>query len=169
MNTTLVYRKFTLISLITFAIGCQKDTRETIPEFNVLKTESNTIFNTKDLGNGMVTILIHFDPSCKDCQEEAEDIIKHKDKLARTRIFYLSVEDTSKINLFRDFFHFSDYQNITFGRDIDTAMAKHFRTGVTPLLAVYDKDNRLQVVFEGKANMSELLGIIQKIETSKSN
>ena len=51
------------------------DERQTIPSFSMLLPDSTTVFRSDDIPTGKKSVLIHFDPTCTDCQEEVEYIL----------------------------------------------------------------------------------------------
>src|SRR5690606_26678881 len=129
--------------------GCATDPQEILPDFRIMLPDGGRILHTKNIvGEGPV-MLIHFDSDCRECQEEAEALKAQRKALSHVEMYYLSVQEFEDILLFQDYFDLGEYANIHFGRDVDTTMAKHFKTPTTPLIALYDQHRQLRAVFEG--------------------
>lgn len=147
------------VSLIT--IGCNQNQ---LPDFQILLSDSTTIFDTKDIPKGELSLFIHFDSECKGCQTETEELLQHIEELKHVKMYFVSIEDFANINLFCDYFNLSNYTNIIVGKDYERMIPRHFQTYATPLMALYDKHKKLRVVISGKAEIADLLGFVNKYQ-----
>lgn len=108
-------------------------------------------------------MFIHFDSSCKSCQEETRGLLEHIEQLEDVSIIFLSVEAIEQLRVFRDHFELDRYPNVVVARDTAFFFPRHFQSGTTPLLALYDRQQTLRAVFKGKAEMKKLLAIVEEI------
>lgn len=155
-----------LVALFSFIAltGCKQDPLAQLPAFDILLADSTTVLNTGDLPEGNVSIFIHFDSDCKGCQEETTSLLQQMDKLKDVKIYFLTVQHFERLRVFRDHFKLANYPNIVVGQDPELFFPRHFHSGVTPLLALYDKRHYLRAVYEGKADMEDLMTRIKEIQ-----
>lgn len=155
-----------LFLVFVFLIGfcaCRPDPLKELPKFNLLLSDSLTIFNTANIPMGKTIVMIHFDSECGDCQRETDSLLQNIDQLRDVQIYFLSVEKMENVRLWEDYFHLKKYPNILVGQDTKQAFAKHFQSRSTPLLAIYDKKKILVGVYEGSANIKDLIASIKKV------
>lgn len=139
-----------------------KDPLSTMPNFTIVFADS-TFSSTEQLERDKPYLLIHFDATCKGCQEETDTLIKYMDKMKNVNLLFLTVQDLESVRLYQRYFKLERFKNVTVALDLDSALAKHFGTATTPLLAVYDREGNLRGVFEGQANTEKLLKTIKEI------
>lgn len=154
-------RTFISLVLTVFIINCQKES-EKLPEFRVRKTDQ-TVINVSEYTKGKTSLVIHFNADCKTCQDEAQMIVDHLDKLGDVRIIFVSAQDCDKIELFDDYFNLSEHENIMVGQDYKDAMQSHFKIYTTPLIALSDKRGNLRKVMVGEVGPGKLLEFINEI------
>lgn len=155
-----LWRFFIAISLFP---ACNYSSTTRLPDFRISLADGRQIPVSERIGDKNV-MLIHFDSDCSGCQDEARTVIRHIEKLQDVHIIFLSVQDSASINYFGYYFKFHDYPNITIGRDIDTAMARHFHSPVTPLTALYDRNHNLRAVFEGGVDTNKFWITLNEIK-----
>lgn len=151
-----------LIWIMLLLQSCARDPLATMPSFNLLLPDSS-ILNTTDLPAGNPYLFIHFDASCKGCQEETDSLLIYMDELKDVKLYFLTIESLKSVRLFRDYYKMQRYPNITLGLDCEMAFSKHFHNATTPFMAIYDRNKELRGVFEGQAKMDKLLTTLNEI------
>ncbi|WP_299568445.1 thioredoxin-like domain-containing protein [uncultured Pedobacter sp.] len=154
---------FTTVLMMLLMQCSPKDPLATMPNFTIVFADS-TIGSTAQLEHGKPYLLIHFDASCKGCQEETDTLIKYMDKMNNVNLLFLTVQDLESVRLYQRYFKLERFKNVTVAFDRDSSLAKHFGTATTPLLAIYDRNKNLRGVFEGQADMQKLLATVKEIQ-----
>lgn len=137
-----------------------------IPSFNVLdcnSTKGDSIWiNNKSLPTNKPTVFIYFSPECSHCEYETEEIKKHMDSLQNAFFVFVSYLPLEKIKAFYNKYELAKYPNIRMGRDLKYFIPSFFRVEFTPFVAVYDKNTNFMKAYKQGANISELIGLVQK-------
>ena len=160
-----IMKKYGYIMLLGLSslIGCRQEPVATLPAFDLLLADGATILNTGSLPEGNISMFIHFDSDCKGCQKETRSLLQHMDALKDVSIYFITAQELEQAKVFRDHFKLASYSNIAVAQDVALFFPRHFNNGVTPLLALYDRKQRLRAVFEGEADMNKLLSVIEDI------
>lgn len=153
-----------LLYLLTTLLSCTGDPLAKMPDFKMVLPDNGGIVFTETLPGTGPVMFVHFDPDCKGCQEEAALIKEKIDDFSKTRIYFLSLTNWDDIRYFRDYFKLNEHDNVFFGRDTDTTLARHFKTATTPLIALYDKNKNLRAVIEGSSDLKKLMTTIKEIQ-----
>lgn len=135
-----------------------------MPNFPMSLPDNGGLIFTDNLSKDSSTMFVHFDPDCKGCQEEAALIKEKAEDFESVRIYFLSVKEWDDIQYFRDHFKLGEHSNIRFGRDIDTTLARHFKTATTPMIALYDRHKELKAVIEGNSDLTRLMSTLKEIQ-----
>lgn len=157
-------RLFYIFILCCLVTGCNNDPMSRMPNFPMLLPDNGGLLYTDNLSRDSSIMFVHFDPDCKGCQEEAALIKEKKEVFKNVRIYFLSVKEWKDIRFFREYFKLGEHSNIRFGRDIDTALVRHFKTPITPLIALYNRSRELKAVIEGNSDLSKLMDTIEEIQ-----
>ena len=133
----------------------------TLPAFNIMLTDSNTIVNTYNIPEGKPTLIMFFDPECKHCQAVTKKLLEHMDSLKDIRFYLItSVHDFSKIRSFYNEYHLADYKNIeVVGRDYEFFFITYYGIKYVPDMVLYDGHKKLVKFFEGHVTTSELYNL----------
>lgn len=129
-----------------------------LPAFNILLTDSATMFNTEDIPKGKPTVLLFFSPDCSHCQEKVQMLLKGMDSLKDVRFYLMSgAHNVTDIRNFADKYHLQDYKNImVVGKDINFFFISFYGTKRFPDVAVYDKHNKFVARLEQNFTVKDL-------------
>lgn len=114
----------------------------TFPQFDILLTDSTTVFSSSDIKPGNPVALMYFSPGCGHCRHTIEDLRKHM-KSIREVNFYLvtNSRNMTDIKAFCKEHKVERYKNIkVVGCDRDFFFLSHYSPRWTPEIALYDSD-----------------------------
>jgi thiol-disulfide isomerase/thioredoxin len=131
-----------------------------LPAFNILETDSSTVFNTGTLPTGKPIILMYFSPDCEHCQHMTEELLKNMDSLKQVTFVMLTALPFDKMRNFFQYYKLANYKNITMGRDYEFYFSRHYGSQYVPYLAVYDRHKHLMKVFDGGTKVSTLIQLV---------
>ncbi|MGX5816762.1 TlpA family protein disulfide reductase [Chitinophaga lutea] len=147
-----------VLMLCALATGCMNTPEvKSIPEFSMLLPDSATHFNSKDIPFGRTTVLIQFDPACRDCQEETEYILANMEKFRHVNFYLVTGNTYEEMMVFHDHLKLDTCANIKIGIDTASVIPRQFKFRGTPLTLVFNKDKMLTAVFEGKTDFKQLI------------
>lgn len=155
-----LWRFFIAISLFP---ACNYSSITRLPDFRISLADGRQIPVSEKI-EGKSAILIHFDPDCSGCQQEASMIARHHAEFKDVPIIFMSEHDTSKIRLFDEVFGLSRHPNITVARDTANSLAVHFQDYTTPLLVITNKEREVHAVITGEAELPDLLKYLHETE-----
>ncbi|WP_295122578.1 hypothetical protein [uncultured Chitinophaga sp.] len=147
--------------LLSAILGCKNPEYPlTIPNFSMTLPGSNNVFHSKDIPFGKTSVIIWFDPACRDCQEETEYILANMDKFAAVDFYLVTKYSYQDMMVFHDHLRLDTCRNITIGIDTTRAIPKHFKIRSTPLTVVLNNDKIVREVFSGKPDMQKFTTIV---------
>jgi thioredoxin-related protein len=166
MKKTVLNISFLLLSFICLS---QKDSViapaykrfPTVPPFKLLKVDSVSFFTKDDLKKNEPVLIILFDPECKHCQHETEEIIKHMDEFKKVQIVMATNASFELIRAFYKKYNLQLFENIAIGLDVQTVLAPFYMIHNLPYMAMYDKKGKLITVFEGTMKINDLIKIFK--------
>ncbi|EHQ27025.1 TlpA family protein disulfide reductase [Mucilaginibacter paludis] len=165
MNKELKYAGFTVMLFATIVFSaCKGDPKASLPEFSLLLPDSTTILNTKDIPDGKPIAIIHFNADCENCQKETEQILSHMDSLKQVQFYFLTTERFERLKVFNQHYKLKNYPNITAGQDFNSFYPAHIQNWSTPLMALYDGDKKLRIVYKGAPPMSDLIKKVAELQ-----
>jgi thiol-disulfide isomerase/thioredoxin len=160
---------FFLIAVLPLAIYAQpgSDTMPykkypTLPAFDILLTDSSTIFNTFNIKEGKPTILFYFSPDCDHCKKVTENIIKHINELKGAQIYMFTMLPLRSVREFAEEFELRKYKNITIGKDKDWFFPEYYGARYVPFIVIYDSNKKLVRAFEGGAKIDTLISAVNE-------
>lgn len=129
-----------------------------LPAFNILLTDSTTIFNTFNTASGRPTAIVFFDPDCSHCQSVTRRLLDGMDSLKNIRFYFISsVHSMAGIRKFKADYHFDDYKNIeVIGRDYEFFFVSYYGVTFVPDIALYDGKKKFVKLWQGTALVDEL-------------
>lgn len=129
-----------------------------LPAFNILLTDSSTIFNTYNIPKGRPVMLMLFDPDCSHCKDEMKALLRGMDSLKDVRIYLVTtVHSISAIKQFYNDFHLADYQQIeAIGRDYEFFFVTYYGAKFVPDIVLYDENKQLIQLYERHATVANL-------------
>lgn len=156
------YFKFIVAFILVSVIGCNNDSANKIPEFDLMLPDS-TVFSTADIPLGMKKVIIYYDGECDDCHEEVKDIVAHMDKLKETKFYLVTMEPLSEIIRFKNHLNLNHISNIIVARDTAKFLPRYLNTRSTPNMILLNKDNMMMGRMGGKAPVDTLLKYLNRI------
>jgi thioredoxin-related protein len=133
----------------------------TLPLFDFLLTDSNTLVHTKNIPNGKPILLIYFRPDCPYSQAEVRNILKNISKFNGVQIYLLTGASITNLKLFIQAFRVDQYpKNIVVGKDFNYSFIHIFRPRSVPFLVVYNEHRTLVRVYHGEIPFANLLKVI---------
>lgn len=116
-------------------------TRDTsLPQFEILLTDSVTLFKSAEIKPGSPVALFYFSPGCGHCRRAVEELKKGMDSIREVRFYFLTnSHNMTDIKAFHKGHHLKRYKNIeVVGCDPDFFFLTHYRPRWTPEVALYD-------------------------------
>ncbi|MRG44851.1 redoxin domain-containing protein [Chitinophaga sp. SYP-B3965] len=156
--TSMIKGSLVLAMLILLLIsGCQVgETPQTIPEFSMRLADSTKVFYSNDIPMGKTIVLIQFDPACRDCQIETEEILANISSFKNTNFYLITRHPYDEMMVFHDHLKLNTYSNIKIGIDTASVIPKQFKIRSTPLTLIFDENKILRAIFSGKADLKDL-------------
>jgi len=128
-----------------------------MPAFKVRQLDSNTIFNTYDIPKGKPTMLMLFMPDCEHCQKQVERMLAGMDSISNVQIYLFSPVPVFKIKEFYEKYHLGNHKNIALvGQEYQFFFASFYHASSVPFIAVYNRNKKLQRLFQGSANLRDI-------------
>ena|SRR5258706_10578354 len=152
------------IILLTCNLGCQNSPTATIislPSFNVLLLDSNSILNSKQIPSGNPIVFIYFNTDCSHCQEETKTLLQHIDSLKNVQFYFLTGMSLDELKHYNDLYHLNNYKNIVVGKDYEFSFAKVFKPQTVPYMAIYNSEKHLVRIFKGETEMNSIFEAIR--------
>jgi len=122
-----------------------------LPAFNIMLTDSSTVFNTFNIPSGKPIAIMLFDPQCVHCKALTRAILKDMHKISDIQFYMVTpAHSWADIIKFYDDFKLAEYTNIkVIGRDYEFFFHEYFGVKFIPDIALYNKDKMLIKLFEG--------------------
>lgn len=127
-----------------------------LPAFNLLLTDSQTVINTSKGKNGKATLLFYFEPNCAHCQNETEDLLTNKNILEKTNIYFISLDPMERIRKFMKYYNLRELPGITVAKDYQFSAINIFKLNMIPSNIVYNNKNEIVKIFEGGISVHDL-------------
>lgn len=133
-----------------------------LPPMDLLLEDSVTHFNTSNIPDGQPFVIIGFDPFCKHCQAETQDLLQHIQQLKGTHIYYVTPYPFWQMKAFYQYFKLAQYSNITIGRDAQDRFLKYFEAPNIPFTVIFDAHKRLNQAYVGELDANKLIQAINR-------
>jgi thiol-disulfide isomerase/thioredoxin len=150
-------RHFILITAVLHLIACfdpQGDITghegKALPSFKLLKMDSSTYFDTKEIPSGKPYVFFYFSSHCPYSRAQMQDILSNMNKLKNFHFYVFSGYPFKEIKKFYIDYQLKKYSNITIGCDFKNFFSSYFKITSVPFLAIYGKDKKLKVAFARK-------------------
>jgi hypothetical protein len=163
-------KKSILFLVMIFCSGaafCQYDTTppylktKLLPGFNLLSLDS-TVFDQSVLTEKNNTIIMLFNPECEHCQDQLKLMLDIPELVSSTNVILTSTETLQKIKTFYDKFHLENYPLIHIGKDHKYFFGGFYQPKTIPVLAFYNKQNRLVYFNQGNVKKKQILDALKK-------
>lgn len=132
----------------------------TLPAFNLLMTDSSTIFNTYNIPEGKPTVLMFFSPDCDHCQQTTRALTDRMDSLKQVQFYLFTPMSLSMIRDFAAKQHLGQYKNITIGQDYEYFFPGFYGASYVPYVAVYDRKKRFVKMWEGRVKIEDVMAVL---------
>lgn len=126
-----------------------------MPAFKLLQSDSSW-FSSADIPKNQQVVIVYFNPDCGHCQQEAKNMVDHKDELKNAYFVFVSYHNPQQIGDFVKEYKLKELAHVAAGRDTQYYIPSFFRIKFTPFIAVYNKAGILQKTFEGGAEIETL-------------
>jgi thiol-disulfide isomerase/thioredoxin len=155
-----------LIICLIFSLAChsftsKEKTLATLPPFEMLLMDSNTVLKAQEIPMGKPILLLFFRPDCPHCQRETRLLLDHMDSLKNVRIYFLATAPFKDIRDFYFSYHLDKQKNLTVGRDQEHSFYQAFRPASVPYTAIYDANKKLVKIFNEEAGIENILKAIR--------
>jgi peroxiredoxin len=161
--------KYLLLGALLFLVACYGKTPEKtgmegkqLPSFNLLLTDSATIFNTREIPTGKSFILFVFDPHCPYSRAQMQSMVDKMEKFKDINFYVFGIAPLNEIKDFATHYKLSKHANITVGIDQKNAYGQYMNIMAVPYIAIYDKDKKLKNSFSGETDMDMIKEIAQE-------
>lgn len=152
------------LGIIMSSLSCHSGTDlPVLPSFNLLLSDSATIFNTQSIPEGKPSILLFFSPDCDHCQSETAGIIKNMDSLRDVNFYFLTIDPIERLKVFNEYYDLSKYTNIKTGRDYKYYFPAHFKGASPPYLVIYDAYKRQRAIFSGQTDTWKIIAFLNQM------
>lgn len=132
-----------------------------ITPFQILLTDSTTLYKKADLPSGKPVVFIIFSPDCNHCQIEAEQIVASKEQLKEMTIVMITMHPFDAMKDFATKYRLHEAPNVVVGKDIYYLMPAFYKFHNLPFHAMYDKKGNLMTVFEGSMHIGNLVTLMK--------
>lgn len=129
----------------------------TVTPFQILLSDSATIYTKERLPANMPVAFMVFSPECSHCQHEAEEILAHKDELKGIQLVMVTMHPFDAMKNFIAKYRLNEVPNLVVGKDIYYLMPTFYKFHSLPFHAMYDSKGRLLTVFEGSLSVTQLV------------
>ena len=133
----------------------------TITPFQILLSDSVTLFTRAQLAKETATAFIIFSPECIHCQEEAEALFAKKDQLTGIQIVMITMNAFPAMKEFIAKYRLNEVPNLIIGRDINYLMPAFYQFRNLPFHAMYNKHGNLLSTFEGSISITQLINVLK--------
>lgn len=149
-----------LYSISLIMLGCYSKKPERtgnegkpLPSFNLLLTDSSTIFDTKNIPNGTPAVLICFSPSCTYSRAQVQEIINDIKEIKEINFYLFTSMPFGSMKKFYEDYNLKKYSNIICGMDYSQYFKSYFQVKGFPYIAIYGKDRKLKQALFGQTNV----------------
>lgn len=133
-----------------------------ITPFQILLSDSTTMYTRADLPAGKPVAFMIFSPDCHHCQDEAEQIVSQKDNLKDISIVMITMHPFDAMKDFINKYRLNEVNNVVVGRDIYYLMPAFYKFSNLPFHAFYNKNGNLLGVFNGPLHIGNLVHLMKE-------
>ncbi len=135
----------------------------TLPEFNFYRLNNGMRFDRSDLSYKGNIVLVFFDPTCGQCQDEARDMANHYDRIQGASLYFVSMNDPALVDAFLPTYAaaLAGKENVIalYDRDRHFINRIHMPTQY-PSTYVYGPDGRLKTYWNGYKDIEQILDAV---------
>jgi len=134
---------------------------EILPSFKLLKMDSASYLDTKEILVGKPFVVFYFGPHCPYSKAQMTEILEDMEKFKKIQFYIISPWPFPEIKSFYKQYQLYNYSNITVGYDFKRVFTDYLEIQGVPYLAVYDKNKKLKEAFAGKIYSKQLKRAIE--------
>lgn len=131
----------------------------TLPPFQILLSDSSTIYTKAQLPKKTPVFFMLFSPDCSHCQHETEELIRHKDELSNVQVVMITMHPLKDMNAFISKYRLQEMKNLIVGKDIYYILPSFYNFRNLPFMALYDKKGSLISTYEGSVDLPKVIEI----------
>ena len=134
----------------------------TVPPFQILLSDSSTMYTKAKLPQKKPVFVIVFSPECSHCQHDTEELIARKDELKDVQIVMITMHPLWMMNEFIEKYKLKELDNVVVGRDLYYIMPSFFDMHNLPFIALYDKNGDLVPGSERAGGIGGIIEMLKK-------
>ncbi|MCF8448643.1 MAG: hypothetical protein K9G49_02125 [Taibaiella sp.] len=129
-----------------------------LPAFNIMLSDSSTLFNTFNIPRGRKVAIMAFSPDCKHCAHLTQALTAGMDSLKDIDFYMVTPSrDFTAIRKFAKEHQLDKYPNIkAIGCDYEIFFLYHFGSFRIPDIALFGKDRKLLALLESDITVSQI-------------
>ncbi len=159
MNLTRLLFILLCIPVLSFGQGAKK-----LPAINAIHAYNNSsqLLNTSLPSKGKL-MLIFYDPGCGHCQELGANIAKQVDRLSKTSIYFICMNDQEYVDSYINMYAkgLRGKKNISFWKDPGVEFIEKFQPKNYPATYIYDAGSKSLVQdFQGEPDVKKMLSFL---------
>jgi thiol-disulfide isomerase/thioredoxin len=128
----------------------------TMPNLNILLSDSTGYFNTASIKNGKPTIFFYFKPTCPYCRLQTRRIVNNMKEYKDVNFCMIAYKPLKQLEKYRQEFEIEKYSNVKIGRDTGYGFVKLFPIPTVPFTAVYNREKKLVKTYFGALSKRQL-------------
>jgi hypothetical protein len=133
-----------------------------LPFFKILGTDSSTTHMRESLTKTMPVIMIMFSADCEHCEQEAQELVKHKNKLKDVQIVMASLSPITELKTFYSKNKLSELPHLMYGKDYLFFFTRFFKFSSYPFMAIYNKNHQLITALQGDVGITRIMQELSK-------
>jgi thioredoxin-related protein len=158
MKTRLTVLCILISSIFTFAQTTENPLK-TIPEFSFAKTNSEGVFQSKDIKKGKQTLIVLFSPTCIHCQLALNHLSNNYDEhFKNTQVILVSEYKADQVIPFLESHapKFLNNKNVELLYDSNYEFAPIFQPTSIPTFYLFDKNKNLVTIKKGSVEVNQI-------------
>lgn len=135
-----------------------------IPHYKILNTDSVYV-TPANLKKNVPVMIIYFAPDCSHCQHLMYELKPKMEDLRHIQVVMVTfVSQLKAIQVFQRDFNLKKYPNFTVGTEGESyTVQRYFDVRMTPYIALYDKNGKLDKAWEKAPPVDELVAEVKKL------
>lgn len=133
-----------------------------LPPFQILLSDSTTLYTKAALPKNKPVLLILFSPECGHCQQTATEIVQYKEKLKGIQIVMVTLHTISQMNAFAETYGLKAVPNVVVGKDVYFILPPFYSIHNLPYMAFYKNNGDLIRTVEGSLPIDKVIELFEK-------
>ena len=120
-------------------------------------THDTTVYTNEDFEGESSLLVMLFNPTCEHCHEVTHTIEKNMDMFKKTKILLVAAPSMlGYLQFFQNVTKYRSYPKIVLGVDSAGYIDKTFLYQSLPQINIYDKERKLEKIFNGEVPIDSL-------------